>query len=98
MNRIISAILALFLSSAVAHAEVRDTREWQSDVSKKTAIAVTDTAKSAVDNTVNIAETSVKDTAYAPKTAIDAVKDTANTALNTTDRALKTLTGEDRER
>jgi hypothetical protein len=65
------------------------------DVGTETVGTVTSTAKSAVDGTAKVVETSVSDTVAAPKTAIQAVKDTANTALKGADAAMKAITGED---
>ena len=95
MKKLTVVILAVLMFVGIAYAETQDTKDWQSDVSKKTAGAVTDTAESAVDNTANIAQTSVTDTGSTPATAIDAVKDTGDTALKGADKALKTLTGND---
>jgi energy-converting hydrogenase Eha subunit B len=61
----------------------------------KTVGAVTGTAQSAVSGTATVAETSVTNTVAAPLTAVQAVKDTANTAFTKTDAAIKAFTGED---
>jgi hypothetical protein len=65
------------------------------DLGTKTVGAVTGTAQSAVSGTAIVAETSVTNTVAAPLTAVQAVKDTANTAFTTTDAAIKAFTGED---
>lgn len=98
---IIAAVLAFFVCVGIVcaaddGAKVPPKSE-DKDLGAKTVSTVTDTAKSAVKGTANIAETSVKDTVAAPKTAIQAVKDTANTALNRADAVMKTITGEDTE-
>jgi len=91
-----AAVLALFVCAGIAYA-ADDSAKTSSDVGRKTVDTVTDTAKSAVDGTTDTIKASVSDTVAAPETAIQAVKDTANTALNRTDAVMKSITGEKTE-
>ena len=97
--KLIAIVIALLLcASTCAYAACNCARcagQQGGDLGTKTVGAVTGTAQSAVSGTANIAETSVTNTARAPLTAIQAVKDTANTAFTTTDAAIKAFTGED---
>jgi hypothetical protein len=96
MKRIVAVVaVILFGYAGIVCAADDKTNASEPNIGEKTVAAVTDTAKSAVSGTANIAQTSVADTAASPTTAIQAVKDTANTALDRTDAAIKTFTGED---
>ncbi len=93
--RIAIAMLAALVCAGAAHAACQCPKcRQEGDLGQKTASTVTDTARTAVNGTASVAETSVRDTAAAPTTAIQAVKDTANTALIKADAAIKSLTGE----
>ena len=89
-------VIAVFVCAGIAYAADTGAEGPQTEFGKKTVNTIADTAKSAVSGTNKIAEDSVSDTIAAPGTAMQAVKDTANTALKGTDAAMKSLTGEDR--
>lgn len=94
--RIFTAIiLILSVFAAAAYAEMKPTKEWQSDVCKDSAAVVTETTKSTVDNTAKVLDTSVKNTPSAPIKAVEAVNDTAGTIFESADKALKTLTADE---
>ena len=95
---IVAAISVLCICAGIAYAaddSAKTPPKSDKDLGTKTVVTVTDTAKAAVDGTTNIVKTSATDTVEAPKTAIEAVKYTANTALNRTDAVMKTITGEE---
>ena len=94
--RIAAVIVAIFVSIGAAYAADNGKKVSSGDFGKKTVSTVTDTAQSAVKGTANIAKTSVNDTIAAPKTAIQAVKDTANTAFSGMDAAIKPYTDDGR--
>lgn len=88
------SLLLLFLCSGVSYASGECRCASRGDPVTKTVGTVTDTAQSAAGGTACIAQTSVANTAETPKVAIQSVKDTANTALNSADKAIKAFTGE----
>lgn len=92
---IVVMIAAVIGLTGIGYAEQKSPASTPDEFGDKTVNTVTGTAKSAVSETGNIAETSVKDPIAVPKTAIQAVKNTANTALTGADKAMKALTGED---
>ncbi|GEM_PF-3959569 len=94
---IVLLIGAILLLAGLLYASDEYAGSAKSEFGRKTVDTVTDTTKSAVSGTEKIATTSVSDTIAMPGTAIQAIKNTANTALKGTDAAMKTLTGEDKQ-
>ena len=88
-------LVAMALLLCIGSAGFASCAEQGEDLGTKTVDAVTGTAQSALSGTATVAETSVTNTVAAPLTAVQAVKDTANTAFTTTDAAIKAFTGED---
>ncbi|MCM8791264.1 MAG: hypothetical protein NC938_06175 [Candidatus Omnitrophica bacterium] len=95
--RIALIVLLVYVFSAVAIKAKGETKVSSEDLGAKTVNVVTDTTKSAVNGSANIAKSSVTNTVSTPITAIKAVGDTGTTALVRADKVLKTLTGEDKE-
>lgn len=92
-----AVIMCAVICAGDAYAACRcsSSAQQQGDLGTKTVDAFTGTAQSAASGTATVAETSVKNTAAAPLTAVQAVKDTANTAFSKTDAAIKAFTGEE---
>ena len=96
MKRYVLVVLAVLMCTGAAYAACSCPRCCpKGDLGQKTVGAVTGTAQSAVCETGNIAQASVSDTVSTPMTAIQAVKNTASTAVCGADAAIKALTGED---
>lgn len=96
MKKLIVAVAVMFIFSGAAYAGCSCGQRSGANLGKNVASTVTDTGKAAAEGTAKVAQTSVGNTVEAPKAALEATRDTAGTALERADEALKTLTGEEK--
>lgn len=94
MKKMMVVVAALLMFVGVAHAGCCS-KHVKTNLGKEVASTITDTGKIAADGTAKVVQTSVGNTVEAPKTAIQATKDTAGTALERADAAIKTFTGQE---
>ena len=93
--KVLAVVAAVVLVwAACGYAAVTSSNDEPTDPVTGTVKTVGDTTQAAVEGTADIVETAATDTGETPMTAIDAVKDTAGAALEGTDKAIKTITGE----
>lgn len=94
MKKIVIAVVVLAMCTGSAYAGCKCGKANKSELGKEVVSTVTDTGKSAAEGTAKTVKDSVTKTPEAPMTAIQATKNTASTALNRADAAIKTLTGD----
>lgn len=99
MYRILCGAVIVWIGAVAAGVAVADQtcRRGDGDLGKKTATVFTGSAQAAAQGTANVVQTSVCNTPAAPMTAVAAVRDTADTAFDKADAAIKTFTGQDSE-
>ena len=96
MKMMITAVtMAICLCSGIALASNRCCGDRQGGAGEKTAAVVADTTQSAASGTAQVVQSSVRDTVETPKIAVQAVKDTAGTALHRADAAIRAFTGDE---
>lgn len=95
MKKMIVVIAAMLMFAGVAHAGCGCGQRSGANLGKEVASTVTDTGKSAAEGTAKVVEDTATNTVQAPTTAIQATKDTAATALERADKAIKTFTGQE---
>lgn len=93
---VIAIIVVLTIgSTGIAKAQCQCSK-CKRTTGEKTAEVVTGTAQQVSCATAQVMQTSVCNPPAVPMTAIQATKDTAGTALDRADAAIKSLTGQDR--
>ena len=95
MSILLASALLVVTGAHVCAAGVQPKCPYRKNFVADTAETVTDTAQSTVRGTAEIAQASATDTVDAPATAIQAVKNTAHTALSGADKAIKSFTGQE---
>jgi hypothetical protein len=92
---ILIAVAAVLILPSMAYAGCNCPKCAKPGFGVKATDAIAAPAQSAVNSTACIAQATVTDTASAPMTAIQATKDTANTAFNKADAAIRSFTGDE---
>lgn len=94
MKRIAIVAVAVMIFAGSADAACTCKPQKKGALGKEVVSTFTDTGKTAAEGTAKTVKDSVANTVEAPKTAIEATKDTAGTALTRADAAIKTFTGD----